>query len=82
MVVLRRGPSRQQLDNELQHGMIIVGRITSLKWLTVADTHTSDQFCDGLLIQDVPDHAIGFALEEPALGSTGYDATCILSSVL
>jgi hypothetical protein len=62
--------------------MIIVGRIASLERLTMADTHTSDQFCDGLFIQNIPDHAIGFALEESALGTTGYDATCILSSML
>lgn len=37
--MLRRGPSRQQLDNELQRGMIIVGRIASLIGKAYHDQH-------------------------------------------
>jgi hypothetical protein len=50
--------------------------------LTMSNTHPSNQFGNGLLIKDIANHTVGFALKESAFWATSHDATRILSPVL
>jgi hypothetical protein len=48
----------------------------------VANAHATDEPGYRVIVEDVPNHPIGFALEKAALRSTGDNTTCILTSVL
>jgi hypothetical protein len=50
--------------------------------LTMSYAHPADQFRNGLVIEDISDHPIGFALVQTALWTTGDDTTCILAAML
>lgn len=50
--------------------------------LTVAYAHAADEGGDSLWIEDVPDHAVCFALIETALGAAGDDSARILAAML
>ena len=49
---------------------------------TMTDTHASNEMSESALVEDVSDHAVGFALIEATLVATSHDTTCILTSVL
>lgn len=43
------------------------------------DAHGTDELKQALLVEDVPDHAVGFTLEEASLGAARNDSARILS---
>lgn len=45
----------------------------------MSDSHGSNQLSKALLVEDVPDHTVGLALEEPSLRSASNDSTGVLS---
>lgn len=55
---------------------------TGSKARTVSDAHTTNQPGDGISIEDIPDHSVGFALVEAAFGTASDDTTRILAAVL
>ena len=48
----------------------------------MAHTHASDQPRERVCVKDIANHAIGLALEEATLGTTGNDTAGILAAVL
>lgn len=50
--------------------------------LTVSDSHPADEPSKRLIIENIPDHSVRFALVETAFGTAGDDTTCILTAVL
>lgn len=48
----------------------------------MSDSHAAYQSRDGAVVKDITDHAVGFALVETTLGSTGDDSTSILTTML
>ena len=45
-------------------------------------THSSNQPGQRVCVEDISDHAIGFALEEATFGTAGNDTASILATVL
>ena len=48
----------------------------------MTDAHATDEPREGVGVKHIPDHAIGLALEEAALGAAGDDAARILTTML
>ena len=52
------------------------------KGLTMADAHSAGEPGESGRVEDVPDHAVGLALEEATFGATGDDAAGVLAAML
>lgn len=47
----------------------------------MSNTHGSNELAKTLGVENIPDHAVGLALEEPALGAAGDDSAGVLTVV-